>query len=173
MLARPEPQPRQLPRASDPVRPEFAWERFSAIIHELRPLFREHWREIALNRDVVSLDPDWERYLALEHAGLLHILTVRVSGALVGYVFVCVGPHLHYASTAWAVVDMFWLNPVYRFGWTGVRMMRDLEKGVRNLGAKVLHISHKLHVKDGRVSSIFRRLGYRPIEEIWAKTLET
>jgi hypothetical protein len=162
MLARPEKQPRRPPRASGPARPEFSWEKFSAIVHEIRPL----------NQDTVPLDPDWDRYLALENADLMHVLTVRVDGSLVGYVFVCVGPHLHYASTKWAVVDMFWLNPLYRVGWTGVRMMRDLEKGVSEIGAKVLHISHKMHVKEGRVSSIFRRLGYRPIEEIWAKTLE-
>lgn len=172
MLARPEKQSHRPPRASAPARPEFAWERFSAIAHELPSLFRQHWREIALNQDAVELDPDWDKYLGLEALGILHVLTVRVSGALVGYVFVAVGPHLHYASTKWAVVDMFWLNPVYRFGWTGVRMLIENERHLREIGVKIVHIALKLHFKGGRVAKLFKRLGYAPIEEVWAKRLE-
>jgi hypothetical protein len=178
MLTRPDPAPRPRPRPSVPASPEktqpeivFAWEKVSALAREIKPLFRQHWWEIALNKDEVPLDPDWERYLTFEMAGILHVLTVRSEGALIGYVFVCVGPHLHYASTTWAVVDMFWLNPVHRFGWTGVTMFRRLEEKMRELNVRVLHVSEKLHFKGGRVGVIFKRLGYRPIEQIWAKVL--
>lgn len=173
MLAPPAAAPPRPRKRSAPASPEiaFAWEKISDLAREIRPLFRQHWWEIALNKDVIGLDPDWDRYLAFEMAGILHILTVRAEGALIGYVFVCVGPHLHYASTNWAVVDMFWLNPVHRFGWTGVRMFRELEKRMRELKVRVVHVSEKLHFKNARVGAIFRRLGYRPIETIWSKVI--
>lgn len=140
------------------------------------PLFKRHWREIALHQATVPLDPDWDRYLGMELGGMMHFLTVRVDGVLVGYLFVGVGPHLHYSTTRWAMVDMFWLDPLYRTGWTGVKMFREMEKRLRELGAKVVHVSEKEHFHNpaGRaVGVLLKRLGYRPIEIVWAKALES
>jgi len=173
MLTRPERAPRQHPKPLAGAAPEFQWEPLSQLTREIRPLFTRHWREIALNRDI-PLDPDWERYLAYEFGGVLHVLTVRVDGVLAGYLFVCVGPHLHYASTTWAVVDMFWLDPLHRFGWTGIKMFRELEKRMRQMRVRVIHVSEKIHFTNPRgeaVGTIFRRIGYRPIEKVWAKAL--
>src|SRR6266576_7312864 len=85
---------------SAPAAPEFAWERFNQLAHELPPLFHEHWKELALNQDTVKLDPNWDQFNALDVQGILRILTVRMEGRLVGYVFLLFGPHLHYKSTA-------------------------------------------------------------------------
>jgi GNAT superfamily N-acetyltransferase len=161
------------PTTSGLAKPEFRWEKFSAIMRELPPLFRRHWREIALNQDHVPLDPDWDQYLTLELGGMLHVLTVRVKGVLVGYVFMLTFPHLHYASTAWAGTDIYWLDPTLRFGWTGVRMFRHVELRMRAMGIKVIAVNMKLHFEAGRgtIGKIFERLGYKPIETIYSKYL--
>jgi hypothetical protein len=138
---------------------------------ELPPLFRRHWREIALNHDRVPLDPNWEQYLQYELAGILHVLTVRYRGALVGYVFMLVHPHLHYASTSWAQTDLYWLDPSMRLGWTGVRMFRHVELRMKALGAKVILANMKLHFEKerGTLRAVFQRLGYVAIEVMWSK----
>lgn len=159
-------------RLSGPAAPEFGWERFNAIVHELPPLFNEHWRELALNQDVIPLAPDWDKYYQLDIAGALHILTARVSsGQLVGYAFTLVGPHPHYATTVWAHVDMYWLDPVYRQGWTGVRFIKALVLGAKTLGAVNLTLATKTHFADNRVTKLLQRLGFVPIETIHAKRL--
>ncbi len=164
-----------LPKASAPARPETAvtlqWERFGLIAKEFPVLFKQHWAEIALNQDKIPLDPNWEQYFNFDLADVLNVLTVRANGVLVGYVFVLVFPHLHYCSTAWAQTDMFWLDPAYRQGWTGVKMFRETERHVKARGCKVLHVVVKLHFEAGRgtLGKVLQRLGYKAVETVWGK----
>jgi hypothetical protein len=150
----------------------FGWERFSVIAHELPVLFTEHWKELALNRDVIPLAPDWDKYYRLDIEGILHVLTARLpDGRLVGYIFLLVGPNLHYSTTMWAHVDMYWMDPVVRAGWNGVRFLKALITGAKALKAANLTIATKLHFMDNRVSKLLQRLGFRPIETIHAMRL--
>lgn len=64
----------------------FQRERFRAIEHELWPLWKRHWQLSAVNREI-QLSPNYEQYRALDDAGVLHIVTARREGALVGYWF--------------------------------------------------------------------------------------
>jgi GNAT superfamily N-acetyltransferase len=166
----------ELPSAKQPTtwvpgKPEFRWEPFSSIVRELPPLFRRHWREIALNQDKIPLDPNWELYFTYEVANVLHVLTVRDQGVLVGYVFMLVHPHLHYASSTWAQTDIYWLDPAYRFGWTGVRMFRAVEHRMRVLKVEQLLVNVKLHfeAERGTVGKLLERLGYKPFDMLYGK----
>jgi hypothetical protein len=60
-------------------------EKPSVVLPEMVPFFAAHWQEIAMNRDRVPLDVDYDKYLALGEAGRLHVVTVREDGKLVGY----------------------------------------------------------------------------------------
>lgn len=151
--------------------PEFGWERFHAIAHELPPLFMEHWRELALNKDIVPLDPDWDRYYALDVQGVLRILTVRLAGRLVGYIFLLAGPHMHYKSTMWGHVDMFWLDPICRQGWTGVKLFKTLIRDAKAMELVNLTLATKTHFMDNRVTKLLQRLGFMPIETVHAMRL--
>lgn len=157
-----------------PPRLTYHWEQFSQTAKQFTPLFTEHWRELALNQDSIALEPDYERYFQMELFGLLHVLAVRDAGHLVGYAFMIVNPHLHYASTKWAVLDIFWLKPQYRKGWNGIRLFKTVERRARNLGAVVLSGTQKLHFKNEKahqVGALFEFLGYDPIETVYAKRL--
>lgn len=166
-----EPAPLQAQKVSGPAQPEFRWERFSAIAHDLPPLFARHWREIALNQDFIPLAPDFDRYYALDLQGILRILTVRHEGLLVGYAFLLFGPHLHYATTPYGHGDMFWIDPLYRQGWTGVKLFKELIRGTREMGGAILQLSIKLHFENGRVAKLLTRLGFHPVETMYALRL--
>lgn len=38
---------------------DFALESLSKVRREIEPLLEEHWKEIALNKDKIKLNPDW------------------------------------------------------------------------------------------------------------------
>ena len=107
----------------------------------------------------------------MDLVGILRCLTVRDGPTLVGYVFVFVMPHLHYASTQMAQTDIFWLDPAYRQGLTGFRMLRIMEKTLKETGVKLINVNVKLHFEASRgtIGRLFERLGYRPIETIYSK----
>ena len=151
----------------------YQWEPFRNFAKELPPLFKRHWREIALNQDKVPLDPDWQRYFDFDLAGVLQCLTVRSNGTLVGYVFLLVYPHLHYASTLFAVTDIFWLDPLYRRGMAGYRMLKEVEKRLQEAGVNVIYANAKLHfeAERGTIGKLFERLGYSPTETLYSKYL--
>ncbi|HWT81001.1 MAG TPA: hypothetical protein VN648_19605, partial [Candidatus Methylomirabilis sp.] len=73
---------------------------------------------------------------------------------------------------AW--IDLVWLNPVYRRGWTGYRMFVENERHLRQLGVKRIMVGEKLHwrsKRDKRVRLILRRLGYGAMDVVYAKLL--
>jgi hypothetical protein len=171
-MSRHEPVPLKPLRPLGLAAPEFGWERFNAIAHELPPLFIEHWRELALNQDVIPLDMDWDKYYRLDVDGTLRVLTARLpTGKLVGYVFLMAGPHLHYKSTFWGHVDMYWMDPTVRAGWAGVRLFKALITGAKVMGIVNLTLATKLHFMDNRVTKLLQRLGFKPIETIHAMRL--
>lgn len=172
-MSRPERKSEFSPRPLAPVALELKWERFSAVAKELPPLFRRHYQEIAANHKVL-LDPDWDAYYQMDLANRIRVLTARSGGVLVGYVFVIAGPHLHYVSTLWAHIDLYWLDPVYRQGWTGYRMLREVVRHMRENGVKVLMAPEKLHFerKRGGTGILWKRLGFKPQDRLWSLYLE-
>ena len=149
-----------------PERPVLAWEKFSDISAELPPLFIRHWREVASYQKELPLDPHWERYFECSMLNILHPLTVRSNGVLVGYVFVLVYPHLHHQTALYAAVDGIWLDPAYRAGWTGIKMIQEVEKGMRRLGVKMLRFTSqiKFETERGTFGKVLERLGYAATE---------
>lgn len=132
---------------------------------------RRHWEALALERDVIPLDVDWDRYLALAATGQLCVTTARFDGLLVGYILNLVSGHLHYRSTLHAHMDAYWLDPAYRGGLEVIRWFRLNEEHLRSLGVRKVTGSEKLHYLNGRVGLIFQRLGFRPVERTWSKVL--
>ena len=176
MPARPVTQLRVLPAPSARAQPKLDYkiEPFYVIARELPPLFRKHWRELAVHKDAVPLDPNWDLFMAQSMQGVLQILTVRDDVKLVGYIFNIIGPHSHYRSTLHCLIDMFWLDPAYRHGWTGLRMFRENEKHLRKLGVQRVLVGEKLHwhsKRDRRVRVLFRRLGYKAMDVMYSKLL--
>ena len=66
---------------------------------------------------------------------------------------------------------MFWLDPVYRLGWTGIRMFKETEKMLKETGVKMVFVHTKLHFEAdrGTIGKLFDRLGYKPVETVYSK----
>ncbi len=48
----------------------FQIEKLGDVREEAEPLLRRHWEEIAVERDTVPLDPDWDTYARVDAAGM-------------------------------------------------------------------------------------------------------
>lgn len=144
-------------------------ETWAAALPDMEPLFIEHWREIALGHDKVPLDIARERYQAMCDTGTLHIVTVRDAGKLVGYHVAIIGGHLHYLSTSHGITDVYFLQPAYRRGRTGILLLRKVEQEMRRLGVKKLFTGVKLHTAAGRSGRLFEYLGYTATETLYTK----
>lgn len=143
-------------------------EHWNDIIGELKDCFLAHWDEVALDKDTILLDPDWFRYDALDRAGILHTITVRKNGVLIGYHVSLVGGHLHYASTLHAQVDIYYIKPEFRKGRTPINMFKYAEDSLRNIGVKKIYTGCKTHFDHSR---LFEFMDYRKTEIVYTKIL--
>jgi hypothetical protein len=148
----------------------FAVEQYSEqLVEDIKPLLDEHYKEVALHKESIPLDPDWSRYKMLADKGLLFVVTARDDNKLVGYSVFFITQHMHYNSTKMASNDVLYLSPEYRKGMAGIRLIKISEIELKKLGVtKVLwHI--KFH-KDFR--NILYRMGYLDEDAIVGKILK-
>lgn len=134
-----------------------------------KSLIEEHWKEIALNKDVIKLNPDWEAYKALEASGSLSIFTARDNGILVGYFVVITRDHIHYKDHRFASNDILYLSPEYRRGRIGLNLIKFAEECIKQDGISVLVINTKCHKP---FDSLLEYLGFTHIENIYSKLLK-
>jgi hypothetical protein len=155
-----------------PVEILYSKERFVDLAPELPEIFYKHWQEIALNKDTIPLDPAWSEYMRLEALGVLHIVTARDGGRLVGYIFSLVTPHLHYKKSLTAYTDLMYFRREYTRGMATFSRYRDLllfsEKMLRDMGVQKRYLMTKVYHD---LTPLFERLGYKLIEKICVKML--
>jgi hypothetical protein len=152
----------------------FQWERFPAIAKELSPLFVRHGKEILVD-DPFPLEPDWDRFCQLDVAGILRVLAARdESKRLVGYVGNFVLPSLMHASVLFAIVEGVWLDPLYRQGMNGYKLLRHNDAGLREMGCKAITFQVSSHFAEdrGTLGLLLKRLGYALHGHVYFKLLE-
>jgi GNAT superfamily N-acetyltransferase len=137
---------------------------------ELEPLIRKHYEEIAHFRDI-ALNPDWARYLAMEAAGGLRIVTARTGIALIGYVIAIVAPNLHYRDCLVCTVDVLFIDPAWRQFGIAKKMILCLEATVRAEGVQVMSQHGKVR-EDVNITAFMQKLGYLPVDIMYAKRLD-
>lgn len=161
----------------------FQPERIGDVREEVWPLLLRHWDEIALNKEHVPLNPDWEGYQRLDDAGMLHVTTARSDGEIVGYSSYLMVPNLHYRTMLVADCDIFYLAPEHRRGMTGIQLLRAAERHIlafaqtteRKYDCVYILAKEKCHfLKDGRpvVGPVLERIGFKMIEHHYAKRVE-
>lgn len=150
----------------------FQEESFQEVEGEIRGLLLEHWEEVALDKDVIPLDPDWDQYRLLEKLGMLSIIAARDDeGTLIGYYVAFIRKHLHYAGSLTAYSDLYFIKPQYRKGRVGLRLFQAHEKAMKAKGVQKIYTMHKLHVHS-TMGRLLGFMGYRHIENIYSKVLE-
>jgi GNAT superfamily N-acetyltransferase len=144
-------------------------ESFIAVQPELEGLIPGHWEEIARDKDIIKLDPDWPAYHQSERAGQLHMTVCRADGQMVGYIIGFVRPHLHYRKSLSFICDIFYLLPAFRSGRVGIELFKANERFLRQRGVQKVFLGCKI-AKD--LTPVFTRLGYRKIEYVFAKVIQ-
>lgn len=145
---------------------------FEDILDEVRPLWKEHWKLSAVDQEANPLEPNVAAYRQMAIAGLLHIVTVRKDGRLIGYYFSVVMPKgLHYGVKE-AHCDIYYVDTketpmavlsLYR------GLFRKMEIEMRKLGVTRLITMTKKHAD---LSPVWESLGYSPHETTFYKRLE-
>jgi hypothetical protein len=147
---------------------EIREEEWPSVRPVISTLWRQHYDEIAEDKDLVPLDPDWDKYDALAERGHLVIVTARCDGELVGYVFSMVDTHLHYRTTLFSMSDIYWLHPSCRGGRTALRMFEAMERALAGRGVVKMLSNTKLAHDQGR---LFGAMGWREAERLFVKTI--
>lgn len=150
------------------MRLKYQQEFLSQVKDECKYLIQLHWDEIALHKDVIRLNPDWEAYQNLEDNHKLRVFTARDEGKLVGYFVVLVGTNLHYKDHLFANNDIIYLHGDYRKGFAGVRLIKFAEKCLKDDGVSVLTINTKVHQP---FDKLLDRLEFNEIERVYSKYL--
>jgi GNAT superfamily N-acetyltransferase len=141
-------------------------EPYSKCLPELMECYDLHWEELALNKDKVPLDPQYDLYEARDDAGQLLLVTLRETGRLVGYFIGFIAPGFHYKTCLTLTMDIFWTHPDVRGGFSGVKLFRLVEKEAKRRGVHRMFYGSKMH-KDA--SRLFQFLKMDPVEMYYTK----
>ena len=147
---------------------KYQQEFLSGVRGEIEPLLNSHWEEIALNKEKIKLNPDWDAYESFEYQDKLKIFTARDEGQLVGYFVVIVGTNIHYKDHLFASNDIIYLSPEHRKGFTGIRLIKFAEKCLKQDGISVLTINTKVHQPFDKLMDFLK---FRKIERVYSKYL--
>jgi GNAT superfamily N-acetyltransferase len=142
-------------------------EPFPPFLEEVKPILPLHWEELALDKDEVPLDPQYDLYLQRDAAGQVMTVALRDAGVLVGYFVGFVAPGLHYKTCLTLTMDIFYVHPDHRGQAGGVMLFKAVEAEARRRGVQRMFVGSKCH-KDA--SFLFQFLGYREVEryyEMW------
>ena len=145
---------------------KFAHESLFNVKEEMQPLLEEHWELVALNKDVIKLNPDWEKYLDYYNQGLLHIFTARKKDKLIGYCVLVISQSLHYKDHLFANNDVVFVLPECRQDATGYKLIKYAEEYCKDHNVSLLNINTKVHVP---FDSLMESMDYTLIERIYSK----
>jgi GNAT superfamily N-acetyltransferase len=134
-------------------------------------LIHEHHEELAVHKDTMPLDPDYDRCLKLEEAGLFRAWIGRAeNGELGAYIAWFIQPHLHYRTTMHAVEDLFMLSSPYRRGDNGARMFDECFPELKKLGVRriICHSKTAFEKEHPGFRRFFEKRGFEHTDNLWS-----
>ena len=138
------------------------------VKNEIQELLVMHYDEIALDKDVIKLNPDWKIYQEAEDKGALKGFTARENGKLVGYFVLIVSRNMHYKDHLFAYNDIIFIHPEHRKGFAAMKLIKFAEKCLKEDGVSIMTINSKCHKPfDG----LLDRMMYKHIENVYRKRL--
>lgn len=148
---------------------KYAHESYTSIKDEIKPLLEEHYKEIALDQDVIQLNPDWEAYARYDSIEALRCYTARNhDDDLIGYFVLIVSTSLHYKDHLFANNDVIFLRKDARKGMTGVKLIKYAVERLREEGITRININTKTHQP---FDIVVERLGFELIERVYSIVL--
>lgn len=139
------------------------------FLEESKQLLKDHWEEIAKNKDKIALAPDEEKAYLMEANGFLLNAVAYDEDKMIGYTLIVITPHFHYKNDKFAHVDLLFLDKEYRKGKVGLQLIKISEELAKENGASIL--TH--HAKpDTALEKLLPRLDYKLAEIIYSKMLK-
>ena len=138
------------------------------IISENLELGREHYEEIALNKDVMVFNPDVTRFQSIEDQGFLLSVGAYYGGTLVGYTINIIGAHLHYADLICAFNDMLYVHPSYRNSGVGVALIQETKRLAKERGVQFMTWHAK---EDTPLAALLPKLGCQVQDIVFSEVL--
>jgi hypothetical protein len=127
----------------------------------------DHYDEIETLKDF-PLDPDYDTFEAIYRAGKMVYITAKDEGKLVGYMVFFITPHMHSKNCLTAHEDIYFLMPEYRKGRNGIKMFKLAEDYLKSIGVDLIISATKIKFD---YSSLFKYLGYKPIDKVFTKVI--
>ena len=140
-----------------------------SIKDQIQVLIKRHYAELTLDKDVMKLAPDWDRYNELNSLGKLSIVAAYDGEKIVGYSVFFLNEHIHYKNNIIANNDVLFLAPEYRLGMTGIKLIKYSEMILQQLGVSKV-IWHVKMAKDFR--KLLHRMGYQDEDIIVGRALK-
>jgi len=102
-------------------------------------------------------NPNFDTYYKLASAGVLHVITARLNGEIVGYTTLLITDLMQHSGVKACFVDSMFLKKEHRKGLTGYRLLKFVENCARTKGAKRLEWGVTIY---NDFSPILKRMGY-------------
>lgn len=147
----------------------FQAENWPDCLPELRYLFDRLWAEVAVDKDKMKAACDEDMYAKLDAAKILHLVTARKDGILVGFFLAFVLPNGHYKDAGlFGFTDMYFTLPEHRKGGLGAKLFLFMETTLRAKKVVKFVTSHKV-LNDN--SGMLKALGFKHTDQIFSKLL--
>lgn len=134
---------------------------------ELPGLLAEYGAESA-NQGIGPVNPQFDTYLGMEAAGVLHALAARLDGRLIGFLLVLT-PVLPHFGRRVAVSESFFVANAHRGTGAGLGLLRAAEGLAREHGAVGIMVSAPC---DGQLAQVLPGVGYRDASHVFFKGLQ-
>lgn len=144
----------------------FAVEPWNQFKIEAVPLWQLHYDEVGQDKQNMPLEVDIDKVDRFDALGMMHIVTARKAGELIGYHVSILDTLLHYKSVLAANGDIYWIKPELRKSGLGFDLFKEAERTLKARGVKVLYNITKLYADHDK---LFDALGYKPIERKYSK----
>ena len=132
------------------------------------PLFEEHYEEIARNKQIMKLKPNYQLYEALNSTGWLFIYVAMRDDVCIGYSMNIMMHHLHYADLRIAQNDILFVKKEFRGGRLGLRLLKVTEDHARSEGCKLM----LWHAKENTaLAKLLPKLKYGVKEIMYSKEI--
>ena len=158
----------------------FAREKVKDLVEgtEFLALLVAHKREVGHFQDI-ELAPNWDAYFQSDDVGGLRVYTVRGECVdpdyqcslkhLMGYCIFFTHQDMHSRESFQAVQDSLFLAKEHRGARHGYNLIKWCDEQLRADGVQVVY--HSTPAADS-FGSMLRRLGYEPVEHVWARRLD-
>ena len=102
------------------------------------PLFEEHYQEIARNKQIMKLKPNWPMYETVDRNGCLFIYLAMQGDVCIGYSMNIMMNHLHYADLKYCQNDVLFIKKEFRGGRLGLRLIKVTEEHSKANGCTMM-----------------------------------